>query len=95
MKSYNDIIQRIGYANMDNVRAYKVDLPAGKDPEGIDITWYFDADVSCVKFDDGNYYAISRGQGDPQYTTEILPVPGSTPTIPQTNIIPEAMLPPQ
>ena len=72
MKSYNDLKEAFN-SNITNIKYYLVNLPKGKNPESIDITWYFNADVTCLKLDDGNYYAVSTGQGDPQFTQEILP----------------------
>lgn len=72
MKAYNELVELLT-SPFTNSRYYQVNLPQGKNPEGIDITWYFDADVNCLKLDDGLYYAVSSGQGDPLYTTEILP----------------------
>lgn len=73
MKSYDELKNIFNQKDTTNIRVYEVNLPEGKDPESVDITWYFDADVSCLRLDDGKYYAISTGQGDPQFTQEILP----------------------
>ncbi len=71
MKSYEQLTEALN-SPFENPRYYLVTLPEGKNPESIDITWYFDNDVNCLKLDDG-YYAVSSGQGDPDYTTEIFP----------------------
>lgn len=74
MKSFEEVVAAFNLPEYyTDIRYYLVTLPADKNPESIDITWYFDSDVSCTKLDDGNYYAYSKGQGDPQHTQEILP----------------------
>jgi hypothetical protein len=91
MKSYNEIKALFGIQeNNNSYRFYTANLPEGKNPESIDLTWYFDADVTCIRWDEV-YYVCTKGQGDTRYTTEILPASSSAPTVQQSNTISEAI----